>query len=253
MTTSKLARLLAEMVGTFVLTAVVLSIGKYGGTPINVTLAAAATLVGLILVLGPVSGGHFNPALTIGMLLIRKVSLIKAILYIACQMIGAYLAYQLFMWFTGATKDNLAVTVSEFDWQSFTAEVVGTAIFAMAMAAAVLRKYSLPQVAVSVGLGLFAGSLASSVVVAGNRIVTGVLNPAVALGTGYNIKEVSMSFFVAPVVGAIIGFGMYKLFFSEEALAAKAAVKPASAVTKVVSKPAAKTVKKPVKRTKKTK
>ncbi len=45
-------------------------------------------------------GGHFNPAITVGFLSVRKISIQKAIAFIAAQVFGAVLAWKLYEWFT---------------------------------------------------------------------------------------------------------------------------------------------------------
>ncbi len=76
-------RLAAEFVGTAALLAVVVGSGIMGETLadgnvalalLGNTLATGAILVVLILIFGPVSGGHFNPAVTVSFLLRKEVS-----------------------------------------------------------------------------------------------------------------------------------------------------------------------------------
>jgi glycerol uptake facilitator-like aquaporin len=237
MTTSKLARLLAELVGTFVLSAVVLAVGKTYGTPIFTTIAGATTLAALVAVLGPVSGGHFNPAITLGMFSVRRISLLKAVMYVAVQGVGAVLAWKLFEWFSPDRPVTLGAT--EFDWKVFTAEMIGTAVFAMGVYAAVVRRHVGGQLAATVGMALFAGSLAMSVVIVGRQIVSGVLNPAVALSIGFRPENQSyLAYFFGPVVGAVVGMNLYKMFFSDDK---PAAARVASAPVVAVAAPARRT------------
>ena len=55
------------------------------------TLATGAGLVVLITVFGPISGAHFNPAVTLGFALKREISLSLAIGYVVAQIVGAVL------------------------------------------------------------------------------------------------------------------------------------------------------------------
>lgn len=216
MSTSKLARVFAEMLGTFALTAVVIAVSKNYGNPLFTTLAAAVTLATLVSVFGPVSGGHFNPALTLGFLSIRKIKLVEAIMYVAFQAVGAVLAWWFFEYLSPERK--IDVLVNEFTWETFWAELVGTMLFAMGVAAAVLRKYTTGHASAVVGMSLFTASLAVAVVIFDRQLVTGVLNPAVALGIGYrvNAEVYWAAYFAAPVIGAIIGMNAYKLFFASD-------------------------------------
>ena len=93
-------KVLAEAIGTALLVATVVGSGIMGerlaGGNIAVallanTLASAAALVTLIAVLGPVSGAHFNPWVTLSALWNRDLSRNLAIAYIAAQVVGGVL------------------------------------------------------------------------------------------------------------------------------------------------------------------
>ncbi len=81
----------AELLGTFTLTLMVflsLTSGFLIPTPV-----VAGLVVGLfVYTIGPISGTHLNPAVTIALFSIRKISLTDAICYIVAQLAGALLA-----------------------------------------------------------------------------------------------------------------------------------------------------------------
>ncbi len=84
--------LAAEFVGTLALVffaagSAVLA-GEYIGT-LGIALAFGFTLLGLVYALGPVSGSHVNPAVTLGVLLSGRMNLRTAGLYWAAQFLGA--------------------------------------------------------------------------------------------------------------------------------------------------------------------
>jgi aquaporin Z len=258
MSTSKLARLFAELIGTFALTAVVIAVGKNYGNPLFTTIAAAATLATMVSVLGPVSGGHFNPAITLGLFSVRRISLFRAVLYVAMQTAGAVLAWKFFEYLS--PDRAIKVSTGEFDWHVFVAEMVGMLIFSMGVAAVVMRKMTGGQAGAVVGMSLFAGSVAVAVIIIERQLAGGIINPAIALANGFrpNNQEF-LSYFFGPVLGAIVGMNLYKMFFTEEAMMDKATVakpvttsfKPVapvattSSATVATNKPAAKkTVKK---------
>lgn len=91
-------RLAAEFLGTAFLLAIVVGSGIMGASlaPDNDaiallgnTLATAAGLIVLIAILGPVSGAHFNPAVTLVFALRREIAPLGALAYAAVQTLGA--------------------------------------------------------------------------------------------------------------------------------------------------------------------
>src|ERR1044071_2758597 len=93
-------RLIAEGLGTALLLATVIGSGimgeKLSGGNIALallgnTLPTGAILVVLIQMFGPISGAHFNPAVSAAFALRREISWSMAAQYIACQVVGAVL------------------------------------------------------------------------------------------------------------------------------------------------------------------
>ncbi len=93
-------RLFAEVLGTALLLAVVIGSGIMGerlaGGNVAIallgnTLATGAALVVLITVFGPISGAHFNPAVSLVFALRRELGWLDAAAYLAAQLIGAIL------------------------------------------------------------------------------------------------------------------------------------------------------------------
>ena len=93
-------RLFAEWFGTLALVATVVGSGIMAETLANNnvalallgnTIATGAILVVLITMLGPISGAHFNPAVSAAFALRGALSGRKAVLYIICQIAGGIL------------------------------------------------------------------------------------------------------------------------------------------------------------------
>lgn len=106
-----MASFLAEGIGTFALILIgagsvcaeVLSGGKLGIT--GIALAHGLTILAMVYAFGHVSGGHFNPAVTVPMWLTKRISTRQACGYIGAQLAGAALAGLLLARFFGALKD----------------------------------------------------------------------------------------------------------------------------------------------------
>lgn len=237
MSTSKLARLFAELLGTFALTAVVIAVSKNYGNPLFTTISAATAFAALYSVLGPVSGGHFNPAITIGLFSVKKVKLLEALMFVAMQAVGAVLAWKFFEYLS--PERTIEAVGNEFTWEIFWAEMVGGLLFALGFAAVIYRKFLGGHAGAVVGMSLFLASTAVAVVIFDRQLVSGVINPAVAIGLGYRPDvQVYLAYFFGPVVGAVIGMNLYKMFFSGDKSEVASASKPAPVVVSATAKKA---------------
>lgn len=93
--TGNLRCFMAEFIGTFALILAgagsvcmdALTGGRVGLT--GIALAHGLTILVMGTVYGPVSGGHFNPAVTLSLLAHKRIDGVKAILYVASQLLGA--------------------------------------------------------------------------------------------------------------------------------------------------------------------
>lgn len=223
----KIATLVAEFLGTGALTLLILSVQRSTiGVPFFVAAAAGLTVALMVMVVGGTSGGYFNPALVVGMWTARKLNSATAVLYIIAQFLGAWAAYGLYTYFVNNTLQQVG---GKFSGQILAAEVVGTAIFAFAVASAVYQRTSLAVKASMAGIGLMVG------IVAASSASLGLLNPAVALGIR---AWVLGTYVLGPVLGAIIGVNLYALLFSDQETPAKASASVVS--TAAVKKPVAK-------------
>jgi glycerol uptake facilitator-like aquaporin len=123
--------LAAEAVGTAFLLAIVIGSGIMGErlaggnvalALLGNTLATGAGLTVLITVLGPVSGAHFNPAVTLVFALRREISWATALAYAAAQLVGAvpgvWLAHAMFgeklLQVSTKLRDGPAQALAEF-------------------------------------------------------------------------------------------------------------------------------------------
>lgn len=204
----KVAALVAEFLGTGVLTLIVLSvkISSLGGLAFFVAAATGLAFIAMSLALSEVSGGHFNPALTLGAWTVKKISTLNAVLYIVFQLLGAYAAYSLYVYFIG---QKLPSNVGHFTGKVFTAEALGAGVFAFTFAAALYQSFSRSLSSTVAGLGLLVGTVVATT----SNISLGLLNPAVALGAKTWIWS---TYVAAPVVGAVVGFNVYYRLFTNE-------------------------------------
>ena len=97
----KPSALIAELIGTFVLTGAFIALFTSG---IEGTIGIAFVLIALVIMFGAISRAHFNPAITIALWANRKIGGVKAILYIIMQVVGAAMAFLVFRAIFAATN-----------------------------------------------------------------------------------------------------------------------------------------------------
>ena len=138
-------RLVAELLGSFVLLgfggftifAANIAPGASGpqGTPLLIIAFGfgLALLVGLY-AFGEVSGGHYNPAVSLGALIDRRIDALTFVGYVVMQVIGAVLAgvmlaYAISRDFVASTATVPAEALGVTAWDAFLLEAIFTAFF----------------------------------------------------------------------------------------------------------------------------
>jgi glycerol uptake facilitator-like aquaporin len=183
--------LLAELIGTFILATIVITVAN----PIIIGFA----LIVLVFGFGYASGAHLNPAVTIGLWSIRRFEGVKIPFYIAMQFLGAVLALLITQAFQGGNYGISFASFGQLDVKILVAELLGTAVFVFAFAAAVHREYIESAKAVCIGLALLTGlavgggllgmatqAASTSSTASTSRIAKidgAILNPAIALAS----------------------------------------------------------------------
>lgn len=166
--------------------------------------AAGLVIVVLYLMFAPISGGHFNPAVTLAMFSNRKAGLLRTVLYLLIQVGGAMLAALSVKYFFGIMPykpDYVDVK------NGFFAEMAGALLLGLAYGAAELG--TVPESAKSflVGIG-YALALTLSAVIS-----TGIVNPAVAIVWRGN----GMVYGVAPMAGVLVGYWLMVWLYPKKA------------------------------------
>lgn len=226
---ANVAPLLAEFLGTSVLAMVTLVLSQTTGVSYFIGTSVALTLGVAYMMFSRVSGGHFNPAITLGVWASNKItqnSTAKAVGYIVAQVLGALASWQLYQYFVNQKITSQPV---KYALPLLLAEVVGTVILALGFAAAATRTFSAIESALTYGFSLFVGIMVAATASAA------YLNPAVALGLrGFNFNWV---YIVGPVIGGVVGVGVYKFMFdTTKETGVKAAVARVVKAKKVVRK-----------------
>jgi len=195
------ASFLAEFIGTAMLVMVVLVLSQTTPVSYFIATSVAITLAVIVMLFGTVSGAHVNPAITFGMWASRQIGTLRAANYVAAQLLGALAALQLYQYFTDRA---VAVREDTFTTPIWLAEVVGTAVLALGITAAVSRGFDALQSALAYGAAFFVGIMIASTASAA------FLNPAIALG----VRGWSAAYVLGPLVGALVATNLYYLLFA---------------------------------------
>lgn len=225
--------LVAEFVGTLILVfvgvgSVVFGVGLTGS--LGIALAFGLVLVGLVYAIGPVSGAHVNPAVTMGMVLARRIPPPQAVAYWIAQFAGGIVAAALLYWLAHLGP-NIAIHgtfgTNGFGSRSvlglnlggaFLLEVILTGIFVFVVLSATAT-WAIPSSA-----GIAVGFALSAVHFVGLPLDGAGINPARSLGPAVFARGSGLSqvwlFIVAPLVGgalAALVHGLISLASAEPA------------------------------------
>ena len=198
-------RLFVEGLGTFFLMLVIGLTALVPGGGAMAPLAIGVILMAMVYAGGPISGGHYNPAVTLAVWLRGKCKKKDVPQYVVAQVMGATLA-------------ALVVTVCKrVPWAPplprpvFSSLLIET-LFTFALAYVVLQVATTKRVAGNAYFGLAIGSTLMAAAYAGGPISGGAFNPAVAIGLTL-LKLTPLSQFWVFLVGNLAGGALAALVF----------------------------------------
>ena len=208
---------LAEFMGTFILVflgsiSILGTLASGGPLLITVGFGFGLALLAGIWAVGHISGAHFNPAVTLALLLDKRTSFSDAVGYWVAQFAGAGVA-SLVVW-AASSRLDVALTTSGYEKLStgILSETALTAVFVWVILAVTRTGGNHAPIAIALTLvGVhIAGINASGASVNPARS----FGPAVVSGDSAALSELWV-YIVFPLVGALIAFGLYKLFPAE--------------------------------------
>lgn len=205
-------RLVAEAIGTGLLLATVVGSGIMAETLaggnvaialLGNTIPTGAILVVLILVMGPISGAHFNPAVTLAFYLRKEIDAKAATLYVVVQVVaaiaGVWLAHLMFD--QPVVQASMHARTGTGQWIS-----EGVATFGLVFAILGTLRWGTKVVAATVGLYITAAYWFTA--------STSFANPAVTIGRTFTDTfsgiqaQHAPAFVAAQIVAAIIATGV---------------------------------------------
>ncbi|HKY68835.1 MAG TPA: aquaporin Z [Acidimicrobiales bacterium] len=197
---------------------------------VGVSLAFGLTVVTAAYALGHISGGHFNPAITLGVLAARRIEARDAVVYIVAQVVGAILGSAIvlaiatgtdgFSLGTGPGESDLAAngfadhSPGGYAWGSaLVAEVVLTFFFLLVILGVTGRGAPAGFAPLAIGLALTLIHLISIPVTNTSVNPARSTGPAVFAG-GWALEQLWF-FWVMPIVGAVLA-GLVHRYVIEE-------------------------------------
>jgi MIP family channel proteins len=186
---------------------------QFGSDFAVVGLVHAFLLFGLIVMFGVVSGGHFNPAVTLAAAVLKRISPLDAVIYMLAQLsggvLGALLTKSLLLDEGRATHYG-APEVSGLLAGSFAGsivEAVGTFCLVLVILAAVYSKKSFKEWA-----PLAIGTTLGFIVMVGGPLTGGSFNPARWFGPALvgNSFGGTWPYLAGPIVGALLAAAVFR-------------------------------------------
>ena len=199
--------LLAEFIGTYALVlfgcgSIILS-DLENFPSVLIPLIFGLTITIFVYLLGRFSGAHFNPAVTIGFVLNKEISIKDSIFYITTQILGACLASQTHEIVFGRTHNFGVTTLSVNTTQGFFMEALCTGLLMFVILLVTRKENNIYGIAIG-------GTVFISALLIGNY-TGGSLNPARSLGPALisgDIEDILFYIF-APITGSMISTRLY--------------------------------------------
>jgi aquaporin Z len=239
---ASIRRLLAEFLGTFWLVfagcgsaVLAASFDDVGIGLLGVSLAFGLTVVTMAYALGHISGGHFNPAVTVGLWLGHRFRAREVAPYVVTQVLaaiaGSGVLYVIASGRPGFTVDDGFAANGYGDHSpggydlaaALTAEVVLTLVFVLIILGATDRRAAKGMGPLAIGLALTLIHLVSIPVTNTSVNPARSTGPALFVG-GWALAQLWL-FWLAPLIGAVLAGLGYRLVAGDsgaEALAAEA-------------------------------
>ena len=206
-----MSRYVTEMIGTFFL---VLTIGLavLSGTAL-VPLAIGALLMAMVYMGGHISGAHYNPAVSLAMMLRGKLPISEFVSYVISQLVGSLAATGMVWIIVGKTfAPETALDVLWFQ------PLIVEFLYTFALALVVLNVATSPATECNPYYGLAIGFTIVAAAFAGGPVSGGAFNPAV--GTGPTIIHALVGegswkhlwlYWVGPFAGGATAAGVYRV------------------------------------------
>jgi aquaporin Z len=217
----------AEFIGTFTLVTAVCGAALFSAPSaglVAVAFAVGLSVLAMAYAVGPISGGHFNPAVTCGLVAAGRFDGGKAIPYIIAQVVGGAAAAAVFYVIlqgapaAGKWNDFLAIS-NTYGGSGFTMlsagliEIVITALFVLVIVSVTSPRAPAGFAPIAIGLALTLFHLVAIPV--SNASLNPARSTATALFGGSAALGSLWLFWLAPILGGVIGGAIGKWLHAE--------------------------------------
>ncbi len=191
-------------------------------------VAFGLALIALVALIGPMSGCHVNPAVTLGAFLTKRISIVDAVAYWVAQLVGGIIGALVLLWVMHSspfyTRPRIGLGANGYGRLSllhssaggaFLIEVIVTAVFVLVVLSVTGKEGGGALTGVVIGVALALMNIMAIPVDGASVNPARSLGPAVVVG-GQALSQVWV-FLIAPLVGAVLAAGLYMLFQPEAA------------------------------------
>jgi aquaporin Z len=207
----------AEFIGTFALVTSVVGAALFSAPSaglIAVALSIGTAVLAMAYAVGHISGGHFNPAVTVGLVAAGRFPSGRALPYVIAQVLGGAAAAAVFYfvlsgapagkWNSFAAISNIYGGAGHFPLaQVFVTEVVITALFLIVIVGVTSKRAPAGFAPLAIGLALTFFHLVSIPV--SNASLNPARSTATAIFGGADALQTLWMFWVAPILGGVLG------------------------------------------------
>jgi aquaporin Z len=197
---------------------------SYAAGLVAVALTFGLIYAALVYVIGPISGGHVNPAVTLGAFLGKRITAAELGGYWAAQLIGSILGTLVLWWMLATSpfynKARVGLGANGYGANSFLrvggggaflVEVVLTGVFVLVVLSLTRESATLPVAGMGIGIAL---ALANMI---GIPFDGASVNPARSFGpaivAGGSVLSQLWLFLIAPLIGGVLAAGVHLLFY----------------------------------------
>ena len=230
---SLVKKAIAECLGTFVLVFFAVGTAVVTGNLVATAIAFGLVIVAMAYSIGRISGCHINPAVSLGMLIAKKMTFKEFLVYVCAQIVGGLVGAVLLFaivkmagWDVAKTAGSNLLVGWDGNWDggkvvaAFLVEIVLTFVFVYVIFNATSEKAAAPKLA-----GVIIGLTLTLVHLVGIGLTGTSVNPARSIATAFGdlfftgdataLSQVWI-FILAPLAGGALAAVVYKLLHKDE-------------------------------------